>query len=233
MDQTFGILPSIALTYPSLSSPPGSLGRNYSAKKGAEQEKWERKRGAGGRVESFGARNLAQLENEWHFNPGGRGGGLRARGQGGGDISWCTVLHCETIQRKRDKEEGTEIQECRNGPGGKRVERKREGEREGKHECRVSVQIRHGARPALPRRPFSHTLSFGPRRVGARARGTEWRAALELHCIIHTRDIGVTSNPCVPGCDTPRKRVVATPGTRHRDAVWPRQTPRDRHSMES
>lgn len=56
----------------------------------------ERKKGRG--WYSFGAWNLAQLENEWHFNPPGpqdEGSG----GDGG-------VHHCETIQRKKEGKRG-------------------------------------------------------------------------------------------------------------------------------
>lgn len=48
----------------------------------------EREKEGKGNTDSFGAWNLAQLENEWHFNPpqdegSGGEGGRRRRGGGG------------------------------------------------------------------------------------------------------------------------------------------------------
>lgn len=56
---------------------------------------------------SFGAWNLAQLENEWHFNPPGpqdEGSG----GDGG-------VHHCETIQRKKEGKRGVRTKQRESG----------------------------------------------------------------------------------------------------------------------
>lgn len=69
--------------------------------RGGGVEKWRERTKEKGTLDSFGARNLAQLENEWHFNPR-----PRTRGQA---TRWKRrrhrCLHCKMIQRRRTKKQ--------------------------------------------------------------------------------------------------------------------------------
>ena len=70
-------------------------------RRGGGVEKWRERTKEKGTLDSFGARNLAQLENEWHFNPR-----PRTRGQA---TRWKRrrhrCLHCKMIQRRRTKKQ--------------------------------------------------------------------------------------------------------------------------------
>lgn len=157
----------------------------------------ERKKGRG--WYSFGAWNLAQLENEWHFNPPGpqdEGSG----GDGG-------VHHCETIQRKKEgkrggKNETERIGSVESRSKGREVKTQRrlfheetKGDRgrveRGRERTRVSRVCSNTNVPCTTfhlRRLFlfAHPSSspFRPLRV----EGLASSAPLHLHCIIHTRD---------------------------------------------
>lgn len=75
--------------------------RSGGEERGGGVEKWRERTKEKGMLDSFGARNLAQLENEWHFNPR-----PRTRGQA---TRWKRrrhrCLHCKMIQRRRTKKQ--------------------------------------------------------------------------------------------------------------------------------
>lgn len=182
--------------------------------RGGGVEKWRERTKEKGTLDSFGARNLAQLENEWHFNPR-----PRTRGQA---TRWKRrrhrCLHCKMIQRRRtkkQKERNTEGigSECwkrarGTGDGSKdsvqvvkgRTETERVGERAN---TSVACLFKHVPVPWFLFQPLAPT--YPPRLSAlfawsARVRGTKSRATLQLHCIIHTRHTESyperTQSPC-------------------------------------
>lgn len=192
----------------------------------------ERKKGRG--WYSFGAWNLAQLENEWHFNPPGpqdEGSG----GDGG-------VHHCETIQRKKEgkrggKNETERIGSVESRSKGREVKTQRrlfheetKGDRgrveRGRERTRVSRVCSNTNVPCTTfhlRRLFlfAHPSSspFRPLRV----EGLASSAPLHLHCIIHTRDTRVLPRERT----RPRTSTFPPPLMRgsSRRQLWKRESP--------